>query len=46
MMLISGIFLNVSFFYNSTIASIFAFFSIAPALYALAKLENTKRYLG
>ena len=43
---LSGLFLNISFFFTNILAEILAFFVIAPAFYALTKLEYKKRYLG
>jgi len=43
---LSGLFLNLSFFVTNIFTDLLAFFVIAPAFYALTKLENKKRYLG
>lgn len=43
---LSGLFLNLSFFVTNIFTDLLAFFVIAPAFYALTKLENDKRYLG
>ena len=43
---LSGLFLIISFLFTNILAEILAFFVIAPAFYALTKLEYKKRYLG
>ncbi|MDO9399515.1 MAG: hypothetical protein Q7T79_02430 [bacterium] len=43
---ISGLFLNIPFFFPNIFAEFLAFFIIAPAFYAITKVEKNKRYLG
>ncbi len=43
---VSGMFLNIPFFILNIFAELSAFFIIAPAFYAITKLEKQKRYLG
>ncbi len=43
---VSGMLLNIPFFISNIFTEFLAFFVIAPAFYAITKLEKQKRYLG